>query len=280
MLSYGVELAVTGVAVQKKNVTWTSSLTLAWNENIITKLSDPSKGFNYTSSPQGNLYGNKFNGSDSYTQILMEGGKVGQFYGYKFLGFNSKGEWVYEDQYGGPTPKPTAADKKYLGSAQPAVTYGWNNTVRYKNLDVTVFLRGVIGNKILNATRFMYTPDGTDKTTDYNFFVKDVASGNGPTKNKGAIFADYNHFSDYWLEDGSYLKCDNITVGYTFKFKENKYAQSLRLYATGQNLFTITSYSGLDPEINTSCIDYPGIEINNFYPKTASFLFGINLNLF
>ena len=161
-----------------------------------------------------------------------------------------------------------------------AVTYGWNNTVRYKNLDVTVFLRGVIGNKILNATRFMYTPDGTDKTTDYNFFVKDVASGNGPTKNNGAIFADYNHFSDYWLEDGSYLKCDNITVGYTFKFKENKYARSLRLYATGQNLFTITSYSGLDPEINTSCIDYPGIEINNFYPKTASFLFGINLNLF
>ena len=280
MLSYGVELAVTGVPVQTKDVTWTSSLTLAWNENIITKLSDPEKGFNYTSSPQGNLYGNKFNGSDSYTQILMEGGKVGQFYGYKFMGFNDKGEWVYEDQYGGPTAKPTAADKKYLGSAQPAVTYGWNNTVRYKNLDVTIFLRGVIGNKLLNATRFMYTPDGTDKTTDYNFFVKDVASGNGPVKNKGAVFADYNHFSDYWLEDGSYLKCDNITVGYTFKFKENKYARSLRLYATGQNLFTITSYSGLDPEVNTSCIDYPGIEINNFYPKTASFLFGVNLNLF
>jgi iron complex outermembrane receptor protein len=110
--------------------------------------------------------------------------------------------------------------------------------------------------------------------------VKDVASGNGPTKTNGAVFADYNHFSDYWLEDGSYLKIDNITIGYTFKFKENKYARSLRLYATGQNLYTLTSYSGLDPEINTSCIDYPGIEINNFYPKTASFLFGINLNLF
>jgi iron complex outermembrane receptor protein len=82
------------------------------------------------------------------------------------------------------------------------------------------------------------------------------------------------------LEDGSYLKCDNITLGYTFHFKDNKYARSLRLYATGQNLFTITSYSGLDPEINTSCIDYPGIEINNFYPKTATFLFGVNLNLF
>ena len=277
MLSYGVELAVTGVPVKRGNWTWTSGLTLAWNKNKITKLSDPDKGFNYSTSPQGSLYGNKFNGSDSYTQILEEGGIVGQFYGYKWLGFDSNGDWVYEDQYGGPTTNPTTADKQYLGSAQPAVTYGWNNTVKWKDLDITIFFRGVLGNKVLNATRFMYTPDGTDPLTDYNFFVKDVASHNGP--NGGPVFADYQHFSDYWLEDGSYLKCDNITVGYTFKFPESKYVRSLRIYATGQNLFTITSYSGLDPEINTSCIDYPGIDINNYYPKTGSFLFGVNLNL-
>lgn len=283
MLSYGVELALTGVCVQTKDWTWTSSLTMAWNQNKITKLSDPDKGFNYSQSPQGNLYGNKFNGSDSYTQVLEEGGLVGQFYGYKFAGYNSKGEMQYYDQYGGKTSKPTAADKQYLGSAQPAVTYGWNNTVKWRDLDITIFLRGVIGNKILNASRFMYTPDESwvkDGTTNYNFFAKDVFSGKGPEKNNGAVYADYGHFSDYWLENGSYLKCDNITVGYTFRFKENKYARSLRLYATGQNLFTISSYSGLDPEVNTSCIDYPGVDINNFYPKTASFLFGVNLNLF
>ncbi|MBO4665437.1 MAG: SusC/RagA family TonB-linked outer membrane protein [Paludibacteraceae bacterium] len=277
MLSYGVELALTGVPVKRGNWTWTSGLTLAWNKNHITKLSDPSKGFNYSTSPQGSLYGNKFNGSDSYTQILEEGGIVGQFYGYKFMGINSEGQWVYEDQYGDPTTNPQTSDKKYLGSAQPAVTYGWNNTVKWKDLDITIFFRGVLGNKVLNATRFMYTPDGTDPSTDYNFFVKDVASHNGA--GGGAVYADYQHFSDYWLEDGSYLKCDNITVGYTFRFPESKYVRSLRLYATGQNLFTITSYSGLDPEINTSCIDYPGIDINNYYPKTGSFLFGVNLNL-
>ena len=277
MLSYGVELAVTGVPVKRGNWTWTSGLTLAWNQNKITKLSDPSKGFNYSTSPQGSLYGNKFNGSDSYTQILEEGGIVGQFYGYKFLGFDTEGNWVYEDQYGGPTANPTTADKKYLGSAQPAVTYGWNNVIKWKDLDITIFFRGVIGNKVLNATRFMYTPDGTDPLTDYNFFVKDIKGGRG--LNGGPVYADYQHFSDYWLEDGSYLKCDNITIGYTFKFPESKYVRSLRLYATGQNLFTITSYSGLDPEINTSCIDYPGIDINNYYPKTGSFLFGVNLNL-
>ena len=120
-------------------------------------------------------------------------------------------------------------------------------------------------------------PDGTDPLTEYNFFVKDV-SGNGPYSSS-AVYADYQHFSDYWLESGSYLKCDNITIGYTWHFKDNNYVRSLRLYGTGQNLFTITSYSGLDPEINTSCIDYPGIDINNYYPKTGSFLFGVNLNL-
>ncbi len=277
MLSYGVELALNTVPVKRGNWTWTSSLTLAWNKNRITKLSDPDKGFNYSTSPQGSLYGNKFNGSDSYTQILEEGGIVGQFYGYKWLGFDSEGTWVYEDQYGSPTTAPTTADKKYLGSAQPAVTYGWNNVIRWKDLDITIFFRGVLGNKVLNATRFMYTPDGTDPSTDYNFFVKDLVGGKGV--NGGPVYADYQHFSDYWLEDGSYLKLDNLTVGYTFKFPESKYVRSLRLYATGQNLFTITSYSGLDPEINTSCIDYPGIDINNYYPKTASFLFGVNLNL-
>ena len=278
MISYGVELALTGIPVKTQDFSWTSGLTLAWNQNRITKLSDPEKGFNYSSSPQGNLYGNKFNGSDSYTQILEEGGIVGQWYGYKFLGFNEKGEWVYEDQYGGATARPTTADKQYLGSAQPLVTYGWNNTFKYKNLDISIFFRGVLGGKLLNASRFMYTPDGTDKTTNYNFFAKDVLSGNGPAKNGGAVFADYDHFSDYWLENGSYLKCDNLTVGYTFRFKENKYVRSLRLYLTGTNLFTLTSYSGLDPEVNTSCIDYPGVDINNFYPKTGSVMFGLNVN--
>ena len=275
MVSYGVELAVTGVPVQTKDVTWTSSLTLAWNKNRITKLSDPEQGFNYTETFEGYLYGNKFNGGEAYTQVLREGQTVGEWYGYKFLGINSSGKWVYEDRFGSPTTNPQTADKQYLGSAQPALTYGWNNTVKWKDLDVTIFFRGVIGNKILNVTRYMYTPDGTDVTTNYNFFVNDVRDG----YNGKQVYADYQNFSDYWLESGSYLKCDNITVGYTFKFPESKYVRSLRLYATGQNLFTITSYSGLDPEVNTSCLDYPGVDINNFYPKTGSFLFGVNLNL-
>ena len=275
MASYGVELALTGVPVRTKDWEWTSTLTLAWNQNKILKLSDPSQGFNYTETFEGWLSGNKFNGGESYTQLLKEGGTIGEWYGYKFLGINSSGKWVYEDQYGSPTTNPQTADKRYLGSAQPVLTYGWNNTIRWKDLDITLFFRGVIGNKILNVTRYQYTPDGTDVSTNYNFFVKDVKNG----YNGKPVYADYQNFSDYWLEDGSYLKCDNITVGYTFRFKENKYIRSLRLYGTANNVFTITSYSGLDPEVNTSSLDASGVDSNNFYPKTGNFLFGVNLNL-
>ena len=275
MASYGVELALTGIPVKTKNWEWTSMLTLAWNQNKILKLSDPEQGFNYTETPEGWLDGNKFNGGESYTQLLKEGRTIGEWYGYKFLGMNSAGKWVYEDQYGSPTTNPQTADKRYLGSAQPILTYGWNNTIRWKDLDITLFFRGVLGNKILNVTRYQYTPDGTDVSTNYNFFVKDVKNG----YNGKPVYADYQNFSDYWLEDGSYLKCDNITVGYTFRFKENKYIRSLRLYGTVNNLFTITSYSGLDPEVNTSSLDASGVDKNNFYPKTGNFLFGVNLNL-
>ena len=278
MKSYGVELALSGVPVKTKDWQWTSTLTMAWNDNLITKLSDPSKGFNYSETLTGGVGGNCFN--SMFTQILIEGTSVGSFYGYKFAGINSDGVWYYYNHNGKPTPASqiTENDRQVVGNAQPMLTYGWNNTIRWKDLDVTIFLRGVIGNKLLNITRWQYTPDGTADIKD-NIFMKDIVSGKGAAKNGGAVFADHQHFSDYWLEDGSYLKCDNITVGYTFHFKENKYIRSLRLTATGQNLFTITSYSGLDPEVSTVSVGSAGIDYVSFYPKTASFLFGVNLNL-
>jgi len=277
MQSYGVELALSGVPVKQGNWTWTSTVTLAWNDNKITKLSDPSKGFNYKETLSGGVSGNCFNGMN--TQILKEGYSVGSFYGYKWLGFKSDGSWVYEDQYGDPTTNPQEADRKIIGNAQPKVTYGWNNTVRWKDLDITLFLRGVLGNKLLNVTRWQYTPDGSQSTTAQNVFMKELMSGNGAAKNGGAVYADYAHFSDYWLEDGSYMKCDNLTVGYTFRFPQSKYVRSLRLYGTGQNLFTITKYSGQDPEVSTISVWSAGIDYTDFYPKTASFLFGVTLNL-
>ena len=106
-----------------------------------------------------------------------------------------------------------------------------------------------------------------------NFFIKDCIG-------KDVVYANKANFSSYYLEDASYIKLDNLTVGYTFKFKENKYIDNLRVYLTGQNLFTITSYSGQDPEINTTSVGNSGIDYPSFYPRVASVLLGVNLSLF
>ena len=269
MKSYGVELCISGVPVKTDNWTWTTTPTVAFNRNIITKLSDPSKNFNYDTTYKGTIGGEGVMNMD--TQILKEGYPVGAFYGYKFLGFRkSDGSWMYESANGRPASVVTEKDKQIIGYAQPWLTFGWNNTIKWKDLDISVFFRGVAGNKILNVARIVYGPQASTST---NVFMKDISKTN-------TVYANKSNFTDYYLEDGSYLKLDNLTVGYTFRFKENKYIDNLRVYLTGQNLFTITSYSGMDPEISTSNIDSPGIDYCDFYPSVATVLLGLNLTLF
>ena len=277
MNSYGVELAISGVPVKTKDWTWTSTPTIAWNRCYISKLSDPEKGFNYTQTTSGGIGGE--NGlMNTNTQILIEGQSIGEFYGYKFYGIKSDGSWVYTTPAGGYTSSPVEGHRQSLANGQPAITYGWNNTVKWRDLDMTIFMRGVIGNKILNVTRLAYGPQASMST---NVFMHDVNNHYYQDgKDMGIIYTNKTDFSDYYLEDGSYLKLDNVTVGYTFRFKENKYAQSLRLHATAQNLFTITKYSGQDPEVNTTNVWGAGIDGVGFYPTTASFMVGVNLTLF
>lgn len=271
MSSYGVELALSGVAVKTANWTWTTTPTVAWNRCYIDKLSDPSKGFNYTQTTSGGIGGE--NGlQNTNTQILTEGQAIGTFYGYKYYATKSDGTMVYETPAGGYTSSPNESQRMVLANAQPMVTFGWNNVIRYKNLDITLFFRGVAGNKILNVMRLAYGPQASQSM---NVFMYDV------TKNKdGVVYPNKSQFSDYYLENGSYLKLDNITVGYTWNFKDNNYIQSLRLYGTAQNVFTVTAYSGQDPEVNTTSVWSAGIDNNNFYPRTGSAMIGVNMTLF
>lgn len=274
MRSYGVELAISGIPVKTKDWTWTTTPTIAWNHCYITKLSDPSKGFNYTQTTSGGVGENGIQNTN--TQILVEGQSIGAYYGYDFVGFRSDGTWMYRTPTGGYTSDPSEDDRQVLGNAQPAVTYGWNNTIKWRDLDITIFFRGVIGNKLLNVTRWAY---GSQSSMSNNVFMYDVI--NNPRNNpSGVTYANKGAFSNYYLEDGSYLKLDNITVGYTWHFKENKYISSLRLYGTAQNLFTVTKYSGQDPEVNTANVWSAGIDYTSFYPRTASCMVGLHLNLF
>lgn len=277
MDSYGAELAVSYIAVKNKDWSLTTTPTISFNRNIITKLSDPSKGFNYDQTTSGGVGENGI--MNTNTQLLIEGSPVGAFYGYKFAGFytnsgtltddysKSNGTWMFETPAGGYTSDPNESQRMVVGNAQPLLTYGWNNLVKYKNFDFTLFMRGVIGNKVLNVTRWAYGPSSSQSM---NVYLKDAKSG---------IYTNKKHFTDYYLENGSYLKVDNFTVGYNVPLKNKKMIQSLRVYATGQNLLTITGYSGQDPEVNTTSVWDSGIDYPDFYPTVASFLLGFNITL-
>jgi iron complex outermembrane receptor protein len=143
---------------------------------------------------------------------------------------------------------------------------GWSNSFHYKNLDLSIFLRGVFGNKIFNATRAdLFRPN----TAQYTNILKDAA---------GESVADYNAYlySSRFVENGSYVRFDNATLSYNFKHL-GPYIKNVRVYATANNLFVITSFKGTDPEVNQGGIA-PGVDYNNFYPKTRTFLFGVNVS--
>jgi hypothetical protein len=205
-------------------------------------------------------------------QLLTEKEAVGAFYGYSFAGYKSDGTAMFNTPTGGYISADNASEthKMIIGNAQPLFTFGWNNTVRYKNWDASVFFRGVVGNKILNVTRWAYGPQNSVST---NIFMKDAVGSDVKVVDKG-------HFTDTYLEDGSYIKLDNLTIGYNLKLKENKYIDNLRVYLTGQNLFTITKYSGQDPEVNTTGVWDAGIDYPSFYPTVATVLLGVNISLF
>jgi TonB-linked SusC/RagA family outer membrane protein len=267
--SKGLEIAVSGVVVKSKDWEWTTTPTIAFNKNTITKLADPSQGLNYSEMLTGAVGENGIQGAN--TQKIVEGQPIGTFFGWEYYGINDEGEALYRTPAGGYTTTPTDADRMVIGNAQPLFTYGWNNTIRWKNLDLSLFFRGVFGNDVLNVKRWAYAPEKMPAGT--NIFMKDVkllAKGTGLYRQSG--------FSSYYLEKGSYIKLDNVTLGYTVPVKENKIVSKIRLYLTGENLFAITAYSGIDPEVNTMDVWNAGIDATGFYPSIANVMFGINIS--
>ena len=182
-----------------------------------------------------------------------------------YAGKNQSGVSTFQKADGTITLAPTTADYTLPGNAQPSLIYGWSNTFIYKNFDLNFFFRGVSGNKILNATLA-----GINAPSDSK-------NNNIPRFTLGESYADYNSYiiSDRYLESGSYLRLDNATIGYNAKTSIPSLTR-LRFYVSANNLFVITKYRGIDPEINMGGLN-PGIDNINYYPKTRSFIFGVNV---
>jgi len=259
----GVELMLSSTPVKTKDFSWTTSMNLAHNKNEITSLTNPySTGDSIAYvSPRG------AGQTGATVQILKVGKPLGQFFSFIYEGKNTEGLSQFRKQDGTLTTAPlNGKDYFYVGDAQPKLLAGWSNTFKYKRFDFNFFFRGVFGNKIFNVSRanLSYTPNSP--TSNLSSYV---------TADDKVTDARNSFFSTRYIESGSYIRLDNATLGYDVNTKL-KGLKSLRVYVTAENLLTITNYSGIDPEINQGGVA-PGVDSNNFYPKTKVFMFGLNV---
>ena len=262
MTNKGIELNLNATPVNKGNFSWTTALNLAHNTNLITSLTNTygnGDSIRY-SDPEGPGQTN------STLQILKVGKPLGQFFSLQYAGKDANGNSQFLKHDGTLTTAPTiGTDYWYVGNAQPKILAGWSNTFKYKNFDLNIFLRGVFGNKIFDATRADLFYVGAAA-------INNISSG---AANDKITDSKNSSYSTRFIESGNYIRFDNATLAYTFKLKGD-YVHSVRVYSSVNNLFVITKYKGIDPEINQGGAA-PGIDYNNFFPKTRTVLFGVNV---
>jgi TonB-linked SusC/RagA family outer membrane protein len=256
----GLEVVINAVPVKSQAFTWRTSFNVSHNKNVVQSLSNSQFGLNFIQTAQLGGKGQ----SGNYSQIIQPGYAIGTFDLWHYLGKNANGVSTYEKADGSTTAtQPLTTDQFIKYDAQPKLIYGWSNSFFYKNFDLNFLVRGVYGNKILNATLASLNNPADSKLQ------------NIPTYTLGESFKDINAYliSDRFLESGSYLRLDNATLGYTIKPHIQAF-KSLRFYASGNNIFIITKYRGVDPEVNIGGLT-PGIDNRDFYPKTRTFSLGV-----
>lgn len=290
----GVELNLNIVPVKTNDFFWETSLNLSHNKNKVEKLSNETYSVDYFD--RANLDAAGF--ATATQQRVMEGYPIGQFYTWQWAGYNEGvshfyvyGEGNLKDIYGDDfatkvkkqadgryinnetgelvtTSKPLYDDRTATGSAQPKLALGWNNTLTYKNWTMTAFFQGFFGHKIMNGTRAYlsnYANVGNGKNV-----LASMAEDN--------LATDFNSHapSDRYLERGDYLRLSTLTLGYNFNLNSDL-VKGLRVFATCNNLFTITGYKGVDPEVSLGGME-PGIDNRQTYPRTRTIMLGINVN--
>ena len=264
----GVELALTGLAVDRKNFTWNLGLTMAHNKNKVLSLGNDEFIFPEADKQRGGVGDGSVGWTSQKFQILEEGESVGNFYGYKFSRIGEDGTFYGWDSNGleKKFSQLKGKDKVILGNALPIVTWGLSSSMSFFNVDFSFNIRGAIGGKLLNTKRLAY---GNNSSLASGNMI--VSPDNGITPPKV--------MTDYYLESGTFAKLGDVTIGYTFKLNDEvkKYLTNARIYITGQNLATISSYSGIDPEaVNMSGLE-PGVEGVTYYPIPRTFMLGVNL---
>lgn len=268
----GIEVAVNAVPVRTKDFEWKTVVTVSANKNKLLSLSNDMYESNSFIDTGG--LGEPISIS---THRMEEGHALGDFYGLKSVGVSENGLFLIEKPDGEVVEFSNDQLKndeyrQYLGSGLPKVYLGWTNNLSYKNWDLSMQFTSQLGFKILNEPRAFYE----NNSIAYNRLksVEEAPYGGQYTLSS----SQPQTFVSYYLEDGDFLKLTNLTIGYTFPIKKNnKYIKGVRAYLSGDNLFCITGYSGLDPELSNANPTYAGIDYRDKYPSIRSFTFGLNL---
>lgn len=262
----GIEVSLQAFIVDRKNLTWKMLATFAHNKMNVISLSDDK--YSWDILKVGYLQGRGLVGNENWTQIVAPGYQIGTFYMPEYAGISQDGAFLFYTAAGGVTRDVTAAERRVVGQALPKFTVGLSNYFTlFKNLDLSFALIGVYGSSVLNVTKLMF---GNAQWLP-NLNVLHSALDD---KEKGINSAPI--VNSYYLEDASYIRLDNLSIGYTFNTKNQDWIRKVRIYVSSNNLYTLTGYTGLDPEVNYSGTSF-GLDQYNVYPKTRTLSFGFNV---
>ncbi len=320
----GLEITLDAHPVQLKNFSWDSNFQISFNKNKLLSLSDTENAtlvgygqfgdvvcVSEIGKPLYNFYGYKVEGVYKDLDDIQNSAKPAK---YPSDGVFSRGNtvWVGDIKYKDVDENGIIdeRDRTDIGSPLPKFTFGWTNTFRYRNLDMSIFLNGSYGNKVMNYNSLTLTHMNSTWTNQLQSVVSKRARlepidptivyadgskwfdhiDNVRVKNPGTKIPhtsindpnDNDRISDRYVEDGSFLRIKNITLGYTFpKALLNKAKiENLRVYVNIQNLYTFTKYTGYDPEVGASTQDSSGLTYgldNGRYPSPAMYSFGLNI---
>lgn len=243
-----------------------------WNykTSIVTTITSKSKLEKMSTDTRLDFHVLPHPGSPGSAVRIFGGQEIGKFFLWKSAGFdedgkpliyNMKDEVISYDQR-------SDLDRRQIGNGLPKVVLSWSNDFRYKNWDLNLYFRSWLGYDVFNVTN-MYLGTNTPFSQGRNV-LKAAFEENAFINYEGRIL------TDYWLEDGSFLKMDAVTLGYTFDKSKIKPFSRLRLTLTARDLFTITGYKGIDPEVNVNGLD-PGFEDLSAYPRTRTFMLGVQV---
>ncbi|MDR1675301.1 MAG: TonB-dependent receptor [Tannerella sp.] len=259
----GVEFSVNTTPVNRNDLRWETTLNASYVKNEIVDLA----GSDFILQTVYSNYGGAM-------EIMKPGYPLGSFYLYQWKGFDDAGANLYQQANGSLTTSPMADDQVVMGQSDPKWTFGWNNMVSWKNWSASVFINAATGHNRLNMTRYALA----SMTGMYRFITLRDAYYKGWDKveNKAdAIFpsntnSDTKYYgnSDFWLENASFLKLKNISIAYRIPKQIVKVAD-IQLSVSAQNLFILTKYKGMDPEVYSSGagVDYGAYPV----PRTVTF---------